>query len=36
MDQLVKGPLSFAGAVPEIDLIAMTLRKEQSKYRADS
>jgi len=28
MDQLMKGPLSSAGAVLEVDLIAMTLRKE--------
>ena len=36
MNQLVKGPLSLAGVVPEVDLIAMALRKEQSKCRADS
>ena len=36
MDQLVKGPLSLAGAVPEVDPIAMALRKEQPKCRADS
>ena len=29
MDQLVKGPLSLAGAVPEVDPVAMALRKEQ-------
>ena len=28
MDQLVKGPLSLAGAVPEVNHIAMALRKE--------
>ena len=28
MDQLVEGPLSLAGAVPEVDSIAMILRKE--------
>jgi len=28
MDQLVKGPLSLAGAVPEVNPIAMALRKE--------
>ena len=28
MDQLVKGPLSLARAVPEVDPIAMALRKE--------
>ena len=36
MDQLVEGPLSLAGAVPEVNPIAMALRKEQPKYRADS
>ena len=36
MDQLVEGPLSLAGAVPEVDPIAMALRKEQPKCRADS
>ena len=36
MDQLVKGPLSLAGAVPEVNPIAMALRKEQPKCRADS
>jgi len=36
MDQLVKGPLSLAGAVPEANPIAMALGKEQPKYRADS
>ena len=36
MDQLVKGPLSLAGAVPEVDPVAMALRKEQPKCRADS
>jgi len=36
MDQLVKGPLSLAGAVPEVNPIAMVLEKEQPKYRADS
>jgi len=36
MDQLVKGPLSLAGAVPEVDSIAMALGKGQPKYRADS
>jgi len=36
MDQLVKGPLSLAGAVPEVDPIAIALRKEQPKCRADS
>jgi len=36
MDQLVKGPLNLAGAVPEVDSIAMALRKEQPKCRADS
>jgi len=28
MDQLVKGPLSLAGTVPEDNPIAMALRKE--------
>ena len=28
VDQLVKGPLSFARVVPEVDPIAMALRKE--------
>ena len=28
MDQLVEGPLSLAGAVPEVDLVAVVLRKE--------
>ena len=36
MDQLVKGPLSLAGAVPEVNPIAMALKKEQPKCRADS
>ena len=36
MDQLVKGPLSLARAVPEVDPVAMALRKEQPKCRADS
>jgi len=36
MDQLVKGPLSLAGAVPEVNPIAIALRKEQLKCRADS
>ena len=36
MDQLVKGPLSLARAVPEVNPIAMALRKEQPKCRADS
>jgi len=36
IDQLVKGPLSLAGAVPEVDPIAMALRKKQPKCRADS
>jgi len=33
---MVEGPLSLAEAVPEIDPIAMALKKEQSKYRVDS
>ena len=28
MDPLVEGPLSLAGAVPEVDLVAVVLRKE--------
>jgi len=28
MDQLMKGPLSLAGAVPEVNPIAMALRKK--------
>ena len=36
MDQLMKGPLSLTGAVPEVNPIAMALRKEQPKCRADS
>jgi len=36
MDQWVKEPLSLAGAVPEVNPIAMALRKEQPKCRADS
>ena len=36
MNQLVKGPLSLAWAVPEIDLIAMALEKEQTKCKADN
>ena len=36
MDQLMKGPLSLAGAVPKVDPIAMALRKEHPKCRADS
>ena len=28
MDQLVEGPLSLAGAVLEVDPVAMALRKE--------
>ena len=36
MDQLVKGPLSLARAVLEVNPIAMALRKEQPKCRADS
>ena len=36
MDQLMKRPLSPTRAVPEVDLIAMALRKEQPKCRADS
>jgi len=28
MDQLVEGPLGLAGAVPEVDSIAIILRKE--------
>ena len=36
IDQLVKRPLSLARAVPEVNPIAMALRKEQPKYRADS
>ena len=36
MDQLMKGPLSLAGAVPEVDPIAIALRKKQPKCRADS
>ena len=36
MDQLVEGPLSLARAVPEVNPIAMALRKEQPKCRADS
>ena len=36
MDQLVEGPLSLAGAVPDVNPIAMVLRKEQPKCRADS
>ena len=36
MDQLVKGPLSLAGVVLEVNPIAMALRKEQPKCRADS
>ena len=36
IDQLVKRPLSLAGVVPEVDPVAMALRKEQSKCRADS
>ena len=36
MDQLVKGPLSLARAIPKVNPIAIALRKEQPKYRADS
>ena len=36
IDQLVKGPLSLAGAVSEVNPIAMALGKEQPKCRADS
>ena len=36
IDQLVKGPLSLVKTVPEVNPIAMTLRKEQPKCRADS
>ena len=36
MDQLVEGPLSLAGAVPEVNPVAMAIRKEQPKCRADS
>ena len=36
MDQLVEGLLSLAGEVPEVNPIAMALRKEQPKCRADS
>ena len=36
MNQLVEGSLSLAGAVPEVDPVAMALRKEQPKCRADS
>jgi len=36
MNQLVKGPLSLAEAVPEVNPIAIALRKEQPKCRADS
>ena len=36
IDQLMKGLLSLARAVLEVNPIAMALRKEQPKYRADS
>ena len=36
MDQLVEEPLSLARAIPEVNPIAIALRKEQPKYRADS
>ena len=36
MDQLVKGPLSPARTVSEVNPIAMALRKEQPKCGADS
>ena len=36
MDQLMKGLLGLARAVPEVNPIAMALRKEQLKCRADN
>ena len=36
MDQLVEGPLSLAGVVPEVNSVAIAVRKEQPKYRIDS
>ena len=36
MDQLMKGPLSLAGAVPEVNPVAIALRKKCPKCRADS
>jgi len=36
IDQLMKGPLSLAGAVPEVNSVAIALRKKCSKCRADS
>jgi len=36
MDQLVKGPLSLAWAVSEVDFVIIALEKEQPKCRADS
>jgi len=36
IDQLMKRLLSLAGAVLEVNPVAMALRKEQPKCRADS
>jgi len=36
MEQLVQEPISIFWAVPESNLIVNTIRKEQSKHRANS